>query len=311
MAVQLQDLYNKLLGLYNNYTEDGIPIAPEENADTEAKFILFADTEQKELWKYSKTTKQVEITNKAPINQLGLMSNFNIIDFIGETQYYPDEIGTKEVQGYSVKVDGDCIIAFEENIGGTWTDIITPLTPTSIDTLTLYKGVLAVSDTSNPVRMAISGTTHFRHKDRALWKVLYQADKVPEYAAWVKYDLPDDFNSIDEVVEEFPTRQYKDSANFKNENYRDYYFNFYFEGLIRITYKPIPTTLTALTDYLSIDDILSEAVMYGAAGKIGFYKNKDIVNYAEQRRVEAKAEATTDQPASEEAISNMYGGSGY
>lgn len=299
-----------MLALFNNFTEDGNLIAPAENADTEAKFIVFADMAQKELWKYSKATKQVEITNKAPINQLGLLSNFDIVDFVGETQYYPDENGVAEVQGYSVKYDGDGVITFEENISGIWTQI-EQLTPTSVTTLTLAKGVLTVSDTSNKVRMVISGTTHFRHKDRALWKYLYQADKVPEYAAWVKHELPDDFNAIDEVVEEFPSRQYRDAANYKTENYRNYYFNFYFEGLIRITYKPIPATLTALTDVLTIDDVLAESIVYDAAGKIGFYKNKDIVNYAEQRRVESKAEATSDQPASEEAISNMYGGSGY
>jgi hypothetical protein len=308
--VQLQSLYNKLLAMFNNYTDDGVVVAPEENADTEAKFILFADMAQKELWEYSKKTKQVEITNKAPINQLGLLSNFEIVDFVGETQYYPNETGVADVQGYSVKYDGDGVIAFEENILGVWTNLVT-LTNTSITTLTLAKGVLNVASTDNNVRMVISGTTHFRHKDRALYKTLYQADKVPEYAAWVKYDLPDDFNSIDEVVEEYPTRQYKQSGFYKNENYRDYYFNMYFEGLIRITYKPIPTTLTSLDDYLTIDDVLAESVMYDAAGKIGFYKNKDIVNYAEQRRIEAKNEASRSQPASEELIIDVYGGSGY
>ena len=306
--VQLQDLYNKCLAIFNNYTEDGVVVAPEENADTQAKFILFADSAQKELWKYNKATKQVEITNKPPINQLGLLSNFNLVDFYGETQYYPDENGIAEVQGYSVKYDGDGVITFEENIAGTWTELL-KLTNTSIDTLTLSKGVLTVSDTSNKVRMVISGTTHFRHKDRALYKYLYQADKVPEYAAWVKYDLPDDFNSIDEVVEEYPSRQYQKASYYNTENYKDYYYNLYFEGLIRITYKPIPVTLTSLDDYMTIDDVLCESIVYDAAGKIGFYKNKDVVNYVEQRRMEAKGEAMESGPAVEEIITNYYGGS--
>jgi len=306
--VQLKSLYDKLLALFNNLTDDGDLISPEENADTEAKFILFADMAQKELWKYSKATKQVEITNKAPINQLGLLSNFNIVDFFGETQYYPTEFGVSNVQGYSVKYDGDGVIEFEENILGVWTNLVT-LTNVGITTLTLATGVLNVSSTDNAVRMVISGTTHFRHKDRALYKYLYQTDKVPEYAAWIKYDLPDDFNSMDEVVEEFPSRQYRQSAYYNVENYRDYYFNSFFEGLIRITYKPIPTTLTSLDDYLTIDDVLAESIMYDAAGKIGFYKNKDIVNYAEQRRIESKGEAIHSGPAIEESNTNVYGGS--
>lgn len=300
--VQLRDLYKKLLALFNNYTDEGIEVAPEDNIDIEKKFIVMMDSAQKELWKYNKTTKQVEITNKPPINQLGLMTNFDLVDFVGETQYYPNETGIPEVEGYSVKYDGDGVIAFEENILGVWTDIITPLTNVGITTLTLAKGVLPVTDTSNHVRMVISGTTHFRHKDRALYKILYQADKVPEYAPWVKYDMPTDFNAIDEVVEEFPSRQYLQSGFYKLNNYRDYYYNIYFEGTIKITYKPIPTTLTSLDDYMTIDDVLTEAALYDAAAKIGFYKNKAIVNWAEDRRLEAKNEAFNDGPASEEEI---------
>lgn len=310
MAVLAQDLFNKLLAIIDNFTEDGVAIPDAENIDVQKKFIVFADMAQKELWKYNKVTKQVEITSKPPENRLGRTSNFNIVDFEGDAQYYPNEDGVTDVQGYSIKVDGDCTITFEEEIASVWTQI-EQLTPTSISTLTLYKGVLTVTSTDNPVRMVISGTTHFRHKDRALWKVLYQADKVPEYAAWVKYDMPSDFNAIDEVVEEFPTRQYKESPNFKMENYRDYYYNFYFEGLIRITYKPIPIAITALTDTMQIDDVLAQAIVYDVGAKVGFYENKDVVNYCEQRRIEAKIEASSEQPASEEAIGNVYSGVGW
>ena len=310
MAVLAQDLFNKLLAIIDNFTEDGVAIPDAENIDVQKKFIVFADMAQKELWKYNKVTKQVEITSKPPENRLGRTSNFNIVDFEGDAQYYPNEDGVTDVQGYSIKVDGDCTITFEEEIASVWTQI-EQLTPTSISTLTLYKGVLTVTSTDNPVRMVISGTTHFRHKDRALWKVLYQADKVPEYAAWVKYDMPSDFNAIDEVVEEFPTRQYKESPNFKMENYRDYYYNFYFEGLIRITYKPIPIAITALTDTMQIDDVLAQAIVYDIGAKVGFYENKDVVNYCEQRRIEAKIEASSEQPASEEAIGNVYSGVGW
>ena len=140
---------------------------------------------------------------------------------------------------------------------------------------------------------------------------MYQADKVPEYAAWVKYDMPADFNAIDEVVEEYPTRQYKESPNFKMENYKNYYYSFYFDGLIRIIYKPVPIAITALTDALQIDDVLAQAIVYDVGAKIGFYENKDVVNYCEQRRLEAKMEASKDQPAAEEAIGNVYLGVGW
>lgn len=304
MAVTVQDLYNKLLALIDNYTEDGVEVAPADNVDVEKKFILFCDMAQKELWKQNKVTKTVEITNKPAENRLG-NANLDIIDFEGTTQYYPDEDGVDNVQGYSIEVDGDCTITYEELVGGTWTQLV-QLTPSGLTEMTTYKGVLSVSSTTNPVRLVISGTTHFRHMNRALWKFLYAASKVPAYAPWVEYDLPSDFNAIDVVVEEFPVGQYSRPAAYKIENYRDFYYDFDFEGKIRITYKPIPTTITALTDTLEIDDILAQSIIYDAAAKIGFYENKDIVNYSEQRRLESKLDAEEDVASSPDILVDYY-----
>ena len=307
MAVLVQDLYNKLLAMIDNYTEDGVEVSPADNIDVEKKFILFADQAQKELWRHNKVTKLIKITTKLPENRLGNLSEFDIVDFEGSTQYYPDEAGVNDVQGYSIEVDGDCTIKYQEQVAGTWTDLVT-VTPTGITEMTTYKGVLSVSDTSNPVRLKIDGTTHFRHMNRALWKYKYATAKVPEYAPYVKYDLPDDFNAVDMIVEEFPVRQYNGIAAYKLENYRDFYYDIAFEGEIRITYKPIPSTITALTDTLEIDDVLAQAIVYDCAAKIGFYENKDIVNYAEGRRAEAKAEAEEDTPMSPEIMTDFYQG---
>lgn len=309
MAVIVQDLYYKLLGLLDQYTEDGVITAEEDVIDVQKKFIIFADQAQKELWKYNKITKQIEITNKPPKNRLGLLSNFDIIDFEGDTQYYPNEAGINNVQGYSIEVDGDCTITYEELVGSSWTQLV-QLTPTGLTEMTTFKGILNVSSTTNPVRLVVSGTTHFKHMNRALWQFKYATDKVPEYAPWVKYDLPTDFNAVDMVVEEFPVRQYDANSIYKLENYRDFYYNFYFEGKIRVTYRPVPSTITALTDTIDIDDVLAEAIVYDCAAKIGFYENKDIVNFAEQRRIEAKTEASMDTPSSPEIMTDFYQGGG-
>ena len=301
----VRDIYNKVLALVDNYTEDGVVVAEEDNIDTEKKVILFADMGQKELWNYNKNTKQIEITNNQQPNRLGLLSNFNIVDFYGETQYYPDEDGINKVQGYSIKVDGDCILKYQELISSVWTDILV-LTPTSITELTLFKGVLSVTDTDNPVRLEISGTTHFRHKDRALWEYLYQSDKVPTYGAWVKKELPEDFNAIEAVIEETDVRQYNGTANYKLENNKDFYFNFYANGIIRITYKPIPVTITSLDDTIQIDDVLAQTLVYDIISKLGFTENNALVNWGEDRRTESKQEAMGNSIATEEILQNYY-----
>lgn len=307
MATVRNEIYNKILAMLDQYTEDGVAVAEADNIDIEKKVIVLTDMNQKEIWKHNKNTKQREITTKPPENRLGLLSNMTIVDFEGETQYYPNESGVDNVQGYSIQVDGDCTLTYQELRSGVWTDIEV-LTPTSISTLTTYKGVLTVESTTNPVRLKVDGATHFRHVNRALWKLKYQADKVPTYEPWVKYSLPDDFNSIDMVVEEFPSRQYSQSANHKIENYRDFYYNFYYEGIIRITYKPVPADITSLDDELQIDTTFAQTIVYDIIAKLGFYENPDLVNWAEGRRIENKMEATSDEPLSAEVIVQYYGG---
>jgi len=311
MATVRVEIYDKILAMLDQYTEDGVPVAEADNIDIEKKVIVLTDMNQKEVWKYNKNTKQVEIVNKPDENRLGLLSNFKLVDFEGETQYYPNEAGIDNIQGYSIQVtegaNNNATLTYQELIAGVWTDLIV-LTPTTVDTIETFKGVLSVTSTTNPVRLKVEGTEHFRHTNRALWKLKYKPELVPTYEPWVKYDLPDDFNSVDMVIEEFPQRQYSQSANHKIENYRDFYYNFYFEGMIRITYKPVPATITSLDDELQIDTAFAQTIVYDVVSKLGFYENPDLVNWAEGRRIENKQEATNDEPLSAEVIVDFYGG---
>ena len=303
------DIKNKVLALIDNYTEDGVEVAVEDNIDVEKKIIVFIDMHQKESWRLSKNTKQVEITYKPPENRLGLLSNMDLVDFEGETQYYPDVNGVDDVQGYSIQVNADAsdnaTLTYQENVAGTWTDLVT-ITPTGLTTHTTYKGVLSVSNTTNPVRLKVEGSEHFLHQNRALWKYLYKAESVPTYEPWVKYDLPDDFNSIDMIVEEYESRQYAQTSNYKLENFKDFYYSFYFEGRIRITYKPVPADYTDLTQEIQIDDALAMGLVYDIAAKLGFYENPDLVNWAEGRRLEHKADAGASEAPSADVMIDYY-----
>ena len=97
-------------------------------------------------------------------------------------------------------------------------------------------------------------------------------------------------------------------VNYKLENFRDFYFNFDFEGVIRITYKPIPSTITSVDDVVQIDEILAQTIVYDIISKIGFTEDTALVNWAEGRRLEAKSESIKSEPANETSIINVYGG---
>lgn len=311
MATVRVEIFDKILAMLDQYTEDGVPVSQDDNIDIEKKVIVLTDMHQKELWKHNRNTKQVQIINKPPENRLGLLSNFDLIDYEGETQYYPNEQGIDNVQGYSIQVNTEAndnaTILVQELIGGTWTTLVT-IAPTGITEQTTYKGVLSVSSTSNPVRYKIDGTEHFLHQNRALWKYKYKTDAVPTYEPWVEYTLPSDFNSVAMVVEEFPNVKYSQAANFKLENFKDFYYAFDFEGEIRITYKPVPATITSLDDELQIDTVRAQDLIYDIVAKLGFYENPDLVNWAEGRRVENKAEAQSDEALSAEVLVDYYGG---
>jgi hypothetical protein len=303
----VQNIMDKVLVMIDNFTEDGVAVPTAENIDVEKKVILLTDMAQKELWKLNKVTKQLELTNKPPENKLG--ESLALIDFEGDTQYYPNEQGVDGVQGYSIQVDKDAsdnaTLTYQELIGVTWTTLVA-VVPTSITSLTTYKGVLTVADTTNPVRLKIEGTEHFLHKNRALWKYLYKSASVPTYEPWVKYDLPSDFNGLDVIIKEFDVAQYSQTANYKIENYRDFYFNYEFNGSIRITYKPIPVTITALTDTVTIDEPLAQSIVYDVCAKLGFYENPDLVNWAEGRRLESEAAAQVNDIPSAETVLDYY-----
>ena len=86
------------------------------------------------------------------------------------------------------------------------------------------------------------------------------------------------------------------------------YVNYYYEGEIRVIYKPVPTTITSTSQTLEIDDITANAVTYYVASKISPFENKELVNFFEGKYNELKAESFIKMPSSEQAILDFYGG---
>jgi len=297
MSTTVQNIYDKVLGMIDQFSEDGVSIPEAELSDIRNKVILFCDMNQKELWKYNKNKEIIELNLKPPANVLA-GNNTALVDFEGETQYYPSVNGVSNVQGYSIYVDGECTLTYQERVSGTWTDLKVVEVPGTLEGRTNYKGVLEVTDTSNKVRLKIDAVEHFTHMNRAFWKFKYKEAKVPAFAPWVKFELPADINTLDMVVEEEPYRQYSKMQAYKLEGKRDFYYDFYFEGQLRIIYSKVPSDITALTDVLEIDDILAQNIVYDIAAKIGFYENQNLVNWAEGRRAEGLQEAETDKPTS-------------
>jgi len=290
-------------GLLDILSDEGVQIPDDDVIDIEVKMIRFINMGQKELYKTGQLYNTLEFANK-PVDPVdGRFSGFDMVEFIGDTQYYPDENGTDKAKSYYVEADLTHTIEIQELEGGSWSNLASH-SGVELVPLTAYKGNITVSTPGNKVRMKVSGTTYFRHINRAFYP--YQFVTVPDYRPRVKRTMPIDFRLLEAVVKEFPTRQYQKASQYDWEEPNVFVYNYYYEGNFRIKYKPVPTTITAKTDVLEIDDITAEALAFYAASWVAPYENQSMTNPLFQKFTELKLESIIEQPSSEEDIIDIY-----
>lgn len=304
----VRNLFLKARVLLDEYTDDGVLIPEAEVADMQAKSILLASMAQYELHKIGKLYNTFEFYNKPAPNLLGMFSNFELVDFIGIPQYYPNVTGIVGAKAYYFEADGEGTVKVEENQGGVWTALATITIPDTVSSPTAYKGLISPLSSSNSIRLTFTGLTHYRHSNRCLFSYPFLASKIPNYKPWVKITMPSNFQSRDQIIEESATRQYINSIAHKWEGWKDLYINYYFEGSIRVIYKPVPTPLTAIDDVLEIDDITAQAIVYYISARLAPFENKELVNFFESKFAELKLESTKVGPATESEIIDVYGG---
>jgi hypothetical protein len=132
---------------------------------------------------------------------------------------------------------------------------------------------------------------------------------VPDYRPWVKKQMPLDFKSVNEIINEYPSKQYTQDASYKWEGRRDFYMSYFYDGNVRIVYRPVPSMITALTDTMQLDDVTARTVVpYGLAAHLMLDENPATGSYFNGRYEDLKKEASKEPPAPTEQIENLYGG---
>jgi hypothetical protein len=303
----VRSLFDKARALLNEFTEEGVQLPEADYVDMLEKSVPLADMAQKELFKVGRLFNTFEFDNKPAPNLLGNISNFDIKDFTGTVQYYPNESGVAGAKAYYFEVTRSAaVVTIEELQSGVWTTIHTPTITPNITSYTAFKGVITPLSSNNPIRMKFSGISHYRHINRCLFSYPFVLADIPDYKPWYKVTMPSNFRSISQITEEFPDRQYAKSSTYKWEGFKDLYVNYYYEGKVRVIYKPIPTTLNDTEDVLEIDDITSQAIVYYIAARLAPFKKKELVNFFESKFLELKLESTSDNPVSETTIIDVY-----
>lgn len=263
------------------------------------------------LWQ-NENAKSGDFYNKIVIackpipNLFGDMSGFDIQE---HGKSYPAEDLIFEALGqctaYSFETDGQGTV-YIEDYTDKWNVLATINVPDAVAVFTNYKGIVTPTSGATKSRIRFSGDYYYRTVNRALFSYPMPLDKIPSYAPWIKYEMPDDFKSIDEIVEEYPERQYTRNANYKWEGRRDLYVNYYYEGKVRVVYKPVPIQITDLSQTLQIDEITSMSGAYFLAAHLQLVEDPDSANYFLQRYQELKIENNVKKPASVEQIIDIY-----
>ena len=245
-----------------------------------------------------------EIANKPVANMFGFSSGHDYVEFLGEDT-------TKETNGtakaYYFEVSDDAVV-YIEDYTSSWNILATVNCTPTAGGYTAYKAKVTPTAGATKSRIRFSGTNRYVFTNYALFSAPFATDsEVPVYRPWVAKEMPSDFKSVDQITEEYPQRQYAKSSNFKWEGKNKLFINYYYEGNIRIVYRPVPSVITAMTDTLQVDDVTARSVLpWGLAMEL--YKDDETkFAYFERRYREMKAMAMMKQPASEQQIINVYG----
>lgn len=259
-----------------------------------------------EIYDDSQKFKEFPIVNKKIPNLLGDSNPLEIIDFIGEDQHYPpSKGGVVGAKSYFFTLDSDATVLIREYDGATWNTLETlVLTPTQE---TDYRGVITPTDTSYPIEIVFSGTTHYRHYNRCLYSYPFKSDAIPDYKAWLPFDMPDDFGMLCEVVKQYPYENYSQGSDFKWEGRKRLLINYRYEGTLKVIYKPIPVQITDVNDEVEVYNPKAQQFLrFFVAAKLATTENTDLVNFFEGKANEMKFEALKGQPASEEKITDVF-----
>jgi hypothetical protein len=280
-----------------------------------APYLL--DAWQHEIAKSGDFFKTIEFSCFRKNNLLGDLNCFQAIEFIGVDQIYT-AIGAN---CFYVEVNENSIIKLQENgqpLSGTY--IFNGGTPTAFNgTINItvpagttsylpIRGVLSPSSQTSATSLIMSGTTYYRHNNRALSPYKYSsASKVPDFKPWYKIDMPSDFKSRTQVIDEYPSFQYEIDSQFKWENNNELYVQFGYEGLIRIDYIPVPTKITDLSQTLEVDDTTAMSGAYYLAKMFALAdQNTELANVCSAKYKELKNESMVKETLSFMNITDVY-----
>ena len=264
MALTVENVLIRALALIDELTTTGTRDAT-KTADYAGKTPALVDMYQKEMLLTSDLYEIYELARKPVTNLLDTQYSYEEYDATENLEYEADE----PAYAYHFESESNTGIAYiEDYTSGTWNTKATVTMSNSGDGFVAYSGRVTPTTNATKSRIRFTGTYYYRTVNRALFGVPFESGKNPTYAPFIKISLPSDARFIEKVTMEYEDKNYTNDDAYKIE--RDgvaqyLYIANEFEGKIRVQYRPLPTTITALTDTLQIDETSAGVMAYKLA----------------------------------------------
>jgi hypothetical protein len=285
------EIFDMSIVIIDDLTDTGV-VSDTQSREYKNRAPYLLDMWQHEISKNGMEPKTFEISCFRKKNLLGELDQFQAVEHTGTDQTYESSQGGN---CFFFGVDANATVYVEESVNGTWQAvtgslIIDKTVPTpftgiinvvvSNSSFVYCKGTISPTSPSNAIRLRFSGNYYYRHNNRTINPNKYPtADKVPDFKAWYKIDMPVDFINKTQVIDEFPEWQYSEANNHRWEGNKEIYVLFSYEGVIRIKYAPIPAKITALTQTLEVDENTAISGAYYLAKQFAIAdQNTDLAN---------------------------------
>jgi len=257
MATTLNQVFQISCGLVDELSDAGL-VVTSNVADYIGRTPSIVNALEPELLKIGDVYLTYTVSHKPYVNLLG---GFRTIEYTGTEQTFES---AKVAKAYSFYIDGTGTVYVEDSAdGSTWTTLVT--VASTVTEKTHYSGVLTPTSGATKTRIRLGGSYYYCLYDPALFE--YPFKTAPDFTAWVPVSMPSTFKSVNQVVSIDPNGRM--DVSYKWEGKNTLLVDYYFDGNIKIVYRPVPTLLTAMTDSVTIDDVTARSVLpYGLAAQL-------------------------------------------
>lgn len=312
MSYTVSDLFTRACSLVDSLKNDG-SVDTSTTADYKARTLTLVDIAQKDLIRNADYYKQYELSRNPIESMYGYKSGFDIVEYFGNQDLSLEINNNKygEVTSYYFESDSNTGVVYIEDFTSGWNTLATiNLSNTGLGFKT-YKGSVSGTNGATRSRIRFTGANYYKIINTALFNHNFESGKIPDYAPFVKIQLPNDLKSIDKVIIEYPDLKYTHDSIYKIEwenNRQSLYIDYYYAGKIRIQYKPIPAVLTSFNDTILIDDITAQAIIYFLAMNfVATEQNEYLTAFFKNNYERLKSESFIKQPQGQTLIQDYYG----